>query len=419
MTHHPCPYCGTLPDAREDIPTLELGGLEKAATLALPRSESRRAGDLYAERFRIARLLGKGGMGAVYLVEEIATGKVRALKTLKPALLAEPSAVERFRREIGLLQKLDHPAVPKVFAWGTFEAEAFYVGEFISGQDLAELIRQRGALPCQEAVSIIATVAEALGAAHELGVVHRDVKPQNIMITPLGQPYLIDFGVARVTGNDVKTITTQGAMIGTPQYMSPEQIDSHRVDERSDIYSLGVVLFEVLTGELPFVGDTPMSIANKHLHSPPPEPREINSEIPYWLQQVILRCLEKEPASRFWTTQELVAELRRPHRASVRKRTFDNGDTVALDLDGLTPWALTIESPRSKDGWKKGIALSYEGHFYRLAEARGPGGDEKDWSYRCTAWPDDEILRGVEVYEPRHEVAVTSVAGRLKKWLGR
>lgn len=197
----------------------------------------------------------------------------------------------------------------------------------------------------------------------------RDVKPNNVMIGRDGSVRLLDFGLARGAGIDIATLTRTGTVLGTPGYMSPEQFDAHGVDERSDIYSLGVVLFEVLTGRLPFVGQTPIAVALAHKAEPPPLPRSLRPSVPAWLERVVLRCLEKDPVRRFATAGELAEELRRPREgASKQVRTLPGGDGVVLDRGETTDWALVLRAPAREDGLGRGDA---QGSAHPLAgEAR-------------------------------------------------
>ena len=250
-------------------------------------------------------------MGQVFRVEDATSGQALALKALRPLDADDTDRVRRFQREIQILTRIRHPAVLHILDWES-AAGLYFVTELVDGEDLKAAIRRRGAWPAPEAAALGATLAEALAAAHAQGVVHRDVKPNNVMIGGDGSVRLLDFGLARGTGIDLTTLTRTGTILGTPGYMSPEQFDAHGVDERSDLYSLGVVLFEVLTGRLPFTGRTPIAVALAHKTETPPLPRAVRPGIPAWLERVVLRCLEKDPARRFATATELAAELRRP-----------------------------------------------------------------------------------------------------------
>ena len=212
---------------------------------------------MFGERYRVVSLLGSGGMGQVFRVEDQTSGQALALKVLRPLDGDDGDRVRRFQREIQILTRIQHPAVLRILDWGDSPAGLYFVTELVDGEDLKLAIRRRGPWPAAEAAALGATLADALAAAHAQGVVHRDVKPNNVMIARDGSVRLLDFGLARGAGIDLTTLTRTGTILGTPGYMSPEQFDAHGVDERSDLYSLGVVLFEVLTGRLPFTRPDP------------------------------------------------------------------------------------------------------------------------------------------------------------------
>jgi serine/threonine protein kinase len=410
---------------QDEVPTvtMEEQGFERTGDAAVV-TPTCRVGDLYGDHYRIAKLLGHGGMGRVYEVVDDRDYRTLALKVLLPALLNTPQAVERFKREIQMLAKMRHPAVPRVFDWGVCRGEYFFVTELVSGRNLHSLIRERGVCPLEEAVRFVATVADALNAAHELGIIHRDVKPHNIMVDEEGAVRLLDFGLARGEGLDLKTITASGMIVGTPEYMSPEQFDSHRVDRRSDIYSLGVVLFELLTGTTPFEGDSPMAVGMHHKNDPPPAPRSLRPELPAWLERIVLRCLEKEPARRYDSAAELAADLRKPRsRRKPRQRRLATGDFVVEDDSETMDWALVLAGRSEKQGWNLGMTLDFEGRYYRLEEIVEPSSLPGRWTYRFSFWPEEEVFRHLVDYEQScaEESARKpgGLAARLKGWLRR
>ena len=287
------------------------------------------------------------------------------------------------------------PVVP-----GSSEGRLFLVTELVDGQDLKMLVQGRGPWPIAEAVALVATVAEALAAAHELGIVHRDVKPSNIMLANDGAVRLLDFGLARGKGVDMTTLTKTGVIVGTPAYMSPEQLQALSVDERSDIYSLGVVLFEVLTAKLPFSAPTSMGLAMKHMLEPAPSPRELRPELPVWLERLVLQCLEKAPARRFATAAALAAELRRPRSESrLRSRRLPSGDSVLEDAGESSEWALVLQSREEKTGWAEGMALRFEDRFYRLERVDVPAERGGRFTYRFVPWPSEVVFRRLVDYQ--------------------
>ena len=264
-------------------------------------------GTVFAGRYEIIEELGAGGMGRVYRAFDKKIDEEVALKLLKPAIAADKRIVERFRNELKIARKIRHANVCGMFDLGEEGENLFISMEYVRGEDLSSLIRRTEKLTAGKAVLIARQVAEGLGEAHKLGVVHRDLKPGNIMIDKDGNAKIMDFGIARSL--TLPGTTLEGMIIGTPEYMSPEQVEGKPVDPRSDFYSLGIILYEMVTGRPPFAGDTPFSIAYKHRHEAPEDPRKFNPHLPDALNLVILRCLEKDREARYQTAQELLADL--------------------------------------------------------------------------------------------------------------
>src|SRR4030066_657399 len=309
-----CPQCGS--ENPED--TLSCGHaaapLKPSPKIPIAQTETLRApgeelttGSTFAGKYQIIEELGKGGMGRVYKALDTEVNEKVALKLIKPEVALDRETIERFRNELKLPRKIRHKNVCQMFDLNTSEGTYYITMEYVSGQDLKGLIRQSGRLAVETAVSIARQVCDGLEEAHGLGIVHRDLKPGNIMVDRDGQARIMDFGIARSL--KAKGITGAGGMIGTPEYMSPEQVEGKEVDARADIYSVGVILYEMVTGHVPFEGDTPFTIGVKHKSEIPKNPKEINSQIPEDLGGLILRCLEKEKEKRYQTAEELHSEL--------------------------------------------------------------------------------------------------------------
>jgi len=277
-------------------------------TLGTPKKGLVR-GTVFADRYEIIEELGSGGMGKVYRVEDRKIGEEVALKLLKPDIASDKRTIERFRNELKLARKIRHKNVCQMFDIGEWEGTHFITMEYVSGEDLKSFIHRSKQLSIPAAIAIAEEVCEGLKEAHSLGVIHRDIKPSNIMIDRDGNARIMDFGIARSAIG--KRITDSGVMVGTPEFMSPEQAEGQDVDPSTDIYSLGVILYEMVTGQLPFQGDTPLSIALKHKSEAPPDPKKTYSHISEDLKRLILKCLEKDPKKRYRNAEEMLFDLRK------------------------------------------------------------------------------------------------------------
>jgi serine/threonine protein kinase/Tfp pilus assembly protein PilF len=296
-----CSRCGT---------QLRIGeppsSLTKTLTLQT-RVEALAVGETFAGRFQVIEELGKGGMGRVYKAYDTEIKEYVALKLLNPEIAADESVVERFRYELKYARAISHRNVCRMFDLGRAGDTAYIAMEFVSGEDLKTLLRRVGQLPANRTVAIARQIADGLAEAHRLGVIHRDLKSHNIMIDREGNARIMDFGIARSVKG--KGITDPGVIIGTPDYMSPEQLEGRDADQRSDIYSLGAVLFEMVAGEPPFEGETPLVVAARHKTEQPRDPAALNPQTPAALGRLILRCLEKDPDRRYQAAADLRAEL--------------------------------------------------------------------------------------------------------------
>ncbi len=268
-----------------------------------------RAGVIFARRYEIRGVLGVGGMGVVYRAWDAELGEAVAIKTLKmEARLSEPAALERFKQEIRLARRITHRNVVRTHDLGEVDGAYFITMEFVEGQSLKHLIQSRGSLPANVVLTVGKQLCRALEVAHEQGVIHRDIKPQNIIVEPSGLLKVTDFGIARLATRS-EGMTQAGMAVGTPEYMAPEQLLGHEVDFRADLYAAGAVLFESLTGRTPFVADTPVTLIAKQLEEAPPSPRTLNADVPEALAALVLRALSKSPADRPQSATEMYAAL--------------------------------------------------------------------------------------------------------------
>ena len=278
---------------------------------------------LIGGRYRVVRKLGGGGMADVYLCEDLTLGRHVAVKVLLQRYLDDPTFVERFRREAKAAAGLNQQNLVSIYDWGEVDGTYYIVMEYVEGETLKDLIRRRGRLSGNEAVAVGMQLLAAVEFAHRSGIVHRDIKPQNVMIDRDGTIKVMDFGIARAGDSGM---TEAGSILGTAQYLAPEQAKGHQVDERSDLYSVGVVLYEMLTGTVPFKGDSAVTVALKHVNEVPAEPAELVPGMPYALNQIVLKAMAKDPAYRYQTAAEFARDLRAAREGGpVQAAAFDAG----------------------------------------------------------------------------------------------
>lgn len=269
--------------------------------------------ELLNDRYQLKEKIASGGMAEVYIAEDTTLGRKVAIKMLHSQLAKDTVYVERFKREAQAVANLNHPNIVNIYDWGSVifdDSERYYlVMEVLEGKPLNELLEERGRFSPDESIDIILQVCAALSYAHSNDIIHRDIKPHNIILSPTGHVKVTDFGIARSI-NEEATMTQTGMLLGTPQYFSPEQAQGVAVVPASDIYSLGVTFYEILTGSPPFTGDSALSIAFKHVHDAPEPPRELNPRISSDLQKVMLRMLDKKPENRYSNADDLTNDLK-------------------------------------------------------------------------------------------------------------
>src|SRR5919202_4804921 len=286
-------------------------------------------------RYRIVRKLGAGGMANVYLAEDQELGRSVAIKILDDRHAADDSFIERFRREAKNAAGLSHPNIVSIYDRGNAEGTYYIAMEYLSGRTLKELLVARGPTPIPIAIDYARQILAALAFAHRNGVVHRDIKPHNVLVDADGRIKVTDFGIAR---SGASQMTEVGSIIGTAQYLSPEQARGAPVDQTSDLYSLGVVLYELLTGVVPFTGDTPVEIAMKHLSQTPPAPSSLRPEVPQEVDWIVMRALAKDPNERYQDADEMDADLARAAQGlSISNRTEEAATQIIARPSGLEP----------------------------------------------------------------------------------
>src|SRR3954470_19024335 len=295
-------------------------------------------GSVFDGRYRIERKLGAGGMADVYLAEDLELGRRVAIKILNDRHAADDSFIERFRREAKNAAGLSHPNIVSIYDRGEAEGTYYIAMEFLDGRSLKELIVGRGPAPIKTAIDYARQILAAVGFAHKHGIVHRDIKPHNVLVGPEGRLKVTDFGIAR---SGASQMTEVGSIIGTAQYLSPEQARGAPVDQTSDLYSVGVVLYEMLTGQVPFTGDTPLEIAMKHLSEVPKPPSELRPEVPHDLDSVVLRALAKDPSERYQSAEEMDADLARVAEGLPVDPETETMATAVLSGSGLMAAAPT------------------------------------------------------------------------------
>ena len=282
----------------------------------------------HLDHYEIVQRLGHGAFSETYEARDERDGRLVVLKCADPALLGDQAAFERFRRELAIGRLLKHPHIQQALDGGETRTIPYLVLEYVDGERFRDFLERRGRLPAAEAVGYIRQIAEALVYAHSLQVYHRDLKPENVLITPDGDLKIIDFGIAYMAGARRLTWRWLSTTVGTPDYMAPEQVQGGRGDARTDIYALGAMLYEMLTGRAPFQGDNALAVMNQHLNTTPQRPSKINSSVPSGLDGIVLKALRKDPSQRYPSATALIDDLDRYE--SLRFEDFALGPETAV-----------------------------------------------------------------------------------------
>src|ERR1700687_4705518 len=310
-----CGKCSTpLPISDVTISPTVVGRTEAWSVAVTPRPSSEAAskgqlepGTVLGDRFEVLQLLGQGGMGAVYKARDLELDRLVALKLIRPDLASHPEILRRFKQELILAREVTHRNVILIFDLGQAQGIKFITMEYVEGRDLRSLIHEKGKMAPEEAVPILLQIAAALDAAHHAGVVHRDLKPQNIMSDKDGRVYVMDFGIARSL--ETPGMTQTGALMGTPEYMSPEQAKGEKVDARSDLFALGIIFYEMLTGNSPFKAETAMATMFKRTKERATPLAQLNVGVPGRLSDIVSKCLEIEPEHRYQSARAIMDDL--------------------------------------------------------------------------------------------------------------
>lgn len=382
--------------------------------------------------YTVIQTLGRGGMGAVYLATG-PDGAPVAVKTLATTVVPDAAALARFGQEAEILSRLDHPHIVRALGPLARNGECHYFPmEFVPGKSLAEVLREVGRLDVGRAVQVLRQVAAGLDAAHRQGIVHRDLKPSNLLITQRDVVKIADFGVARAL--DLTRLTLTGALVGTPAYLAPELIAGGEPDARSDLYALGVVAYEVLTGRLPFAAEQPLALLRQHVHEPPVPLEAVDPGLPELLRNIVHRCLEKEPARRYESAAALLADLECVHVAppdaalSERIQTFVARETIRVEA--------RLAQTHGSHRWRRVtlaslgallivlclvIAVAWR-HYYPVRPGDGgetpplPGGGPVRSAPVTLVLRDGTVLHGAKVgFHPvTREVLLTDGAGQVR-----
>ena len=381
---------------------------------------------IFNGRYELHRRLGRGGMAEVYLARDQMLDRAVAVKVLFPALATDPGFVERFRREAQSAAGLNHPNIVGVYDWGEANGTYFIVMEYVEGESLAEMIQAEGRLNPDRAAEIASDIAAALGFAHRNGgVIHRDVKPGNVLLTREGAVKVADFGIARaISDQSDQNLTKTGSVMGTATYFSPEQARGANVDPRSDVYSLGCVIYEMLTGRPPFQGENAVAIAYKHVQEAPVSPRLVDPAIPDTLEAITLKCLAKNPANRYPSAQDLRADLTRYLQGAriMAEPVMAQGDPGATGLMAPTGYMNpTVAGTGAPTSWDQGNG--YGDQWNEYGDYEDEDEQPKNKAFLAVLILLALLLGGVlflaakalQKEDPKDMVAVPSVVGKTEQ----
>ncbi|MEP6895139.1 MAG: serine/threonine-protein kinase [Chloroflexota bacterium] len=281
------------------------------------------------DNFQIQAHMAQGGMSDIYRAFDLMHRREVVIKIPDQSMLGDPAQFERFQRELEVMKSLDHPVILKGLGSGKYNRIPYLVTEYVNGQSLRTWMEKTASLPTDQAVTLIRKIADGLAYCHQNGVIHRDLKPENILITEEGQPVIMDFGLALTKGSHRVTYSNLSATMGTPDYMAPEQIDGQRGDQRTDIYALGTIMYELLTGKTPFTGDTNMAVMAQHLNGTAPRVDKVNPAVTPQVAAIVAKCLARNPEDRYADMPALIEALDHPENADLTILEKVNTETAA------------------------------------------------------------------------------------------
>lgn len=285
------------------------------------------------DRFQIQGHLAQGGMSEIYRAFDLVNRQQVVLKLPDASMIGDPAQYERFQREMEVVRTLNHPAILRGLDAGRYNRTPYLVTEFVQGDSLRKIIETSAPMPVEKAVELTRKIADGMAYCHDHDVIHRDLKPENILINGEGQPVIMDFGLALTKGSHRVTYSNLSATVGTPDYMAPEQIEGHRGDKRTDVYALGTILFEMLAGRVPFLGDSQLAIMAQHVQGVPPRLDRLQPGVPAQLAAVVARCLQRNPDERYADMHALIEALDHPENADLH--LLEEADAPS---SGIQPW---------------------------------------------------------------------------------